>query len=219
MRLAANPCPLCGGELYPFSHDQRRSYLRCRRCWLVTVPPCFWLDAEAEREEYDRHQNDPYDAGYQRFLNRLATPLLARLPTAASGLDFGCGPGPALALLLRERGHRVLLHDRFYAPCRAALRQPHDFITATEVVEHLQHPRTTLFQLWSLLKPGGWFGIMTKLVQSPARFEQWHYRRDPTHIHFFSRTTFAWLARQWRAAWWQPASDVILLQKPHHPPH
>ena len=34
-------------------------------------------------------------------------PLLARLGPASHGLDYGCGPGPALATMLREEGHGV----------------------------------------------------------------------------------------------------------------
>jgi len=44
------------------------------------------------------------DPRYRRFLARLAEPLIAHLPKGARGLDFGCGPGPTLSLMLREAG-------------------------------------------------------------------------------------------------------------------
>ena len=61
------------------------------------------------------------DAGYRRFLSKLADPLMARLAPGARGLDYGCGPGPALAAMLREAGHEVALYDPFFAPDPAPL--------------------------------------------------------------------------------------------------
>ncbi|MFA9462470.1 class I SAM-dependent methyltransferase [Thiohalorhabdus sp. Cl-TMA] len=198
----------------PYHADGRRRYLCCAECGFVFVPPRYHLSPAAERAEYDRHENRPDDPGYRRFLSRLAEPLMARLPARASGLDFGCGPAPALAAMLEEAGHRVALYDPFYAPDRAALRSGLDFITATEVVEHLARPGEELRRLATLLRPGGWLGLMTKLVLDRERFAAWHYIRDPTHIGFFSRTTFEWWTRQEGLAARFIGSDVILLQRP-----
>jgi len=180
----------------------------------VFVPPRFHLSAEAERAEYDRHENAEDDPGYRRFLGRLVAPLTARVPPPAAGLDFGCGPGPALAAMLREAGYRMAVYDPFYAPDPSVLVPGWDFITATEVVEHLRRPGEELQRLVGLLRPGGWLGIMTKLVLDRERFATWHYIRDPTHIGFFSRATFAWWAE---AEGLEPvfaADDVILLRRP-----
>ena len=208
-------CPLCASSSRQlFYQDQRRCYLRCGRCRLVYVPPAYHLDAAAERAEYDLHQNDVHDPGYRRFLSRLAVPLLKRLPAAASGLDFGCGPGPALAHMLREAGCGVSLYDIFYYPDDARLQVGYDFICATEVVEHLHRPGQVLAQLWDLLHPGGWLGVMTKLVRDQDAFAGWHYKNDPTHVVFFSRETWRWWGRQVGAQPEFPGADVILLQKP-----
>lgn len=222
LRSAARPrdpvsgrCPLCGGaRIGAFHRDRRRDYLRCADCRLVFVPPTQYLDAATEKAEYDLHRNDPGDPGYRRFLSRLAGPLLARLPAHSSGLDFGCGPGPALAALLEEAGHQVVLYDPFYAPDRTALQGHYDFITATEVVEHLHRPDEELARLWRLLRPGGVLGLMTKLVIDVEAFARWHYKNDPTHVCFFSRDSFAWLAREWGARLEIVGQDVILLAKP-----
>ncbi|MEM0955075.1 MAG: hypothetical protein AAGI24_13115, partial [Pseudomonadota bacterium] len=99
-------CPLCDAENHHEYHrDKRRSYRQCHVCKLVFVPGCHYLTAAAERAEYLLHENAVDDPGYRRFLSRLAVPLLARLPAESEGLDFGCGPGPALAAMLREAGH------------------------------------------------------------------------------------------------------------------
>ena len=70
-----------------------------------------------------------------------------RLPSGAKGLDFGSGPGPALACMLRESGYEVALYDSFYEPDEAVLNDRYDFICATEVVEHLSRPGWELHRL------------------------------------------------------------------------
>jgi SAM-dependent methyltransferase len=207
-------CPLCGSTgLALFHIDDRRPYQRCPRCLLVSVPEAFHLSPEEERAEYERHENRIDDPGYRRFLMRAAEPLLARLPGPGTGLDFGCGPGPALAAMLRERGHSVTLFDPFFAPAPDWDRAVYDFITATEVVEHLAQPGAELERLWSLLREGGLLVVMTKLVRTAESFAGWHYRRDPTHIVFFSRATWRWWARQKGAALEFVGDDVIVLRR------
>lgn len=105
------------------------------------------------------------------------------------------------------------LYDSHYAADKFALCGSYDFITATEVVEHLAAPGAELQRLWDLLVPGGWLAVMTKLVIDRARFSHWHYRRDPTHISFFCRYTWDYMARQWSTTATYIGSDVILLQK------
>lgn len=207
-------CPLCGSAgVTLYFEDARRPYYLCGCCALVYVPPRCYLDRAAERAEYLLHENDPRDPGYRAFLSRLADPLVARLPAGARGLDFGCGPGPALALLLRERGFTVSLYDSFFAPAHAALEARYDFVTATEVVEHLHRPGVELARLWGLLRPGGCLGLMTKLVLGRDAFARWHYKDDPTHVCFFSRATFEWWAAAHAAAPEFIGADVILLRK------
>jgi hypothetical protein len=207
-------CPLCGAkQAIEFSVDRQRNYLRCPRCALVFVPPEFYLDRESERREYDLHRNDINDPGYRRFLSRLAVPLLERLVPAANGLDFGCGPGPALAHMLEQAGCRMALYDSFYHPDEGVLRSQYDFICATEVVEHLHRPGEVLARLWSLLSVGGWLGLMTKLVLDAEAFSRWHYKNDPTHVCFFSETTWRWWADEHQAGLELLGPDVILLRK------
>lgn len=205
-------CPLCQGrQTSPFCSDRRRSYLRCEECALVFVPAQYWLDRQAERAEYELHQNAVGDSGYEAFLGRLSRPLAARLPAGARGLDFGCGPAPALAHMLERQGFSVSLYDSFYRADEAVLTRRYDFICATEVVEHLHRPGAELARLWSLLGPGGWLGVMTKLVRDREAFAGWHYKNDPTHVCFFSRRTWQWWARRQGASLEFIGADVILL--------
>ncbi len=211
-------CPLCdGGRTENYFLDRRRPYLRCAICALVFVPPSYHLDREAEKAEYDLHDNRVDDPGYRRFLSRLAEPLLQRLPPASSGLDFGCGPGPALAAVLAGAGHSVALYDLFYFPDPRVLNARYDFICATEVVEHLHRPGAELDRLWQCLRPGGWLGVMTKLLRSREAFAGWHYKNDATHVCFFSEATWRWWADARGATLERVGADVMLLRKPGAP--
>ena len=207
-------CPLCGAvECREFSFDTRRHYLRCQQCLLVFVPAQYRLTRELEQREYDKHENAIDDPGYRRFLGRLFDPLVQRLPAGAIGLDFGCGPGPALAQMLIEAGFEVRLYDSFYQPDDSALAGSYDFICATEVVEHLHRPGAELSRLWGLLRPGGVLGVMTKLVIDAQAFSRWHYKNDPTHVCFFSRETWHWWAHEFDADLVFVGADVMLLGK------
>lgn len=207
-------CPLCGAEQTQFYYeDACRPYYCCGCCGLVFVPGRYHLDRNAEKAEYDLHRNEVDDPGYRAFLSRLSVPLLERLPAGARGLDFGCGPGPALAAMLEEAGHAVSLYDSFYYPDVSVLNDEYLFVCATEVVEHLHAPGRELDRLWSLLAPGGWLGVMTKLVRDREAFAGWHYKNDATHVCFFSRATWRWWSQRNGARVEFVGADVILLQK------
>ncbi len=208
-------CPLCGAQsCQPFHRDHRREYRRCAVCALISVAPQYLPSSEDEKAEYDLHQNTPDDAGYRRFLSRLFLPLSQRLSPASRGLDFGSGPGPTLSVMFEEAGHSMALFDPFYAPDVGSLAETYDFVTATEVVEHLHHPKVDLDRLWARLRPGGWLGLMTKLALDADAFARWHYKEDLTHVCFFSRATFFWLAQRWSAELTFVGQDVILLRRP-----
>jgi hypothetical protein len=135
------------------------------------------------------------------------------LAETSRGLDFGCGPGPALAAMFREAGHSVALYDPFYVPDSSVLNDSYDFISATEVVEHLYLPGHELSRLWRILAAGGTLGVMTKLVLDQEAFSGWHYKNDPTHVCFFSRQTWRWWAQKHGARLTFAAADVVLLKK------
>lgn len=191
-----------------------RDYWRCGNCELRFLDPGQRPGREEEFAHYLHHDNDPEDPGYRRFLSRVAKPLLERLGPGLQGLDYGCGPGPALATMLREAGHEVALYDPFFRPDPAPLRETYDFITCTETVEHFHDPAGEFDRLDALLRPGGWLAVMTCFQDDDAAFAQWHYRRDPTHVVFYRAETFRKLAalRGWTCE--IPAKDIVLLGKP-----
>lgn len=215
---SSDACPLCGsGRVRPFAELQGRHYLDCAQCGLVHLEPGQRLSPEAERQHYGTHRNEPADPRYRAFLDRLAAPLVQRLPGGAEGLDFGSGPGPALAAMLRERGFRVSLYDPFFAPEQAVLRRSYDFVTCTEAVEHFFHPGQEFQRLDRLLRAGGWLGIMTATLRDEIRFQQWRYARDPTHASFYRPRTLDWIAHRFGWDLHTPHPDVALFRKPAGP--
>lgn len=215
MGQTAPACPVCEeAGAYRFADIGGREYWRCGRCAATFLSPAQLPALIEEKREYDRHCNDVDDPGYRRFLDRLAVPLLKRLPPKSEGLDYGCGPGPALAAMLEASGHRVRLYDPIYYPDTAALAETCDFITCTEVVEHMHHPAAEFRRLDALLRPGGLLGIMTVFQTDDARFADWHYRRDPTHVVFYRESTLASIAE--RMGWTVeiPRANVAIFQKP-----
>jgi len=144
----------------------------------------------------------------------MCVPMINRLPIGSRGLDFGCGPGPTLSVMFEELGYPMAIYDLFYAADESVLEIEYDFVTATEVVEHLQSPKQSLNRMWRCVKPGGHLGIMSKLVIDQKAFANWHYKNDDTHICFYSEETFGWLARQWRTEPVFVGKDVIIFQKP-----
>ena len=212
-------CTLCESQQTKgFFEDKVRKYFRCQICNLIFVPAEFHLSTADEKSVYDLHENSPSDKGYRRFLSRLFEPVneivSEEFEKPSRGLDFGSGPGPTLSLMFEEAGHSMQIYDPLYANNESVLNQQYDFVTATEVIEHFRQPRKDLQKIWALIKPGGVLGLMTKLTLDQDSFSRWHYKNDPTHVAFYSRETFAWLARFWKSEQRIIGSDVILIRRP-----
>lgn len=170
-------------------------------------------DRAAERARYDTHRNEIGDPGYRAFLRRLLDPLLERLTPRAEGLDYGSGPGPALAAMLRADGFPTAVYDPFYAPDARALERTYDFITCTETAEHFFEPAAEFERLDALLRGGGWLGVMTTLRTPERPFEDWWYVRDYTHVCFYSARTMEWIAKRYGWALERPHPNVALFGK------
>jgi SAM-dependent methyltransferase len=210
----APACPLCGDapRREPVRAHGRR-YHDCDGCGLVFVDPADRPAPAAERARYDEHHNDPADAGYRAFLERVAQPVAERVEPGAKGLDYGSGPGPALAEMLRERGYAMAIYDPFYAPDAAALEREYDFITCTETAEHFHAPAAEFARLDRMLRPGGLLAVMTEPRRDDRDLAAWWYIRDPTHVCFYRDRTFEWIARRFGWALERPARTVAIFRK------
>ena len=191
-------CPFCQfTHANPFYRGALRSYLRCPRCKLIFVSRKDLLSNKQEKARYDLHENSLKDKGYRQFLNQFIFPLLERIgPPPQKGLDFGSGPGPVLSMMLESKGYQMALYDPYYAPNEDVLKKRYDFVTCTETIEHFHDPGKEWRLLLKLVKPSGWLGIMTQLVEDIDDFPNMHYITDMTHVSFFSHDTFRFLAKK-----------------------
>lgn len=213
-------CILCEHEQVELfyedtSEHNRAVYYVCNNCRLIFVSEPYRLTPEEELKRYDQHENDPDDPGYRAFLGQMFEPMIKLLPPGSKGLDFGSGPGPTLQLLFEEEGHSMNIYDPFYADNPEVFEKMYDFITATEVVEHLHQPGRELERLWNCLRPDGYLGIMTQMAPGNDRsfFEDWYYRFDKTHVAFYTKDTFRWLAYRWGADVTFIEDNVVIFKK------
>ena len=214
----AETCRLCCSEQTYLMHtagkrSRYREFLRCRVCDLVFVPEEMLLTEAEERERYLQHSNDPGDEGYRRFLANLLDETAPLVKPGADALDYGCGPGPALVAMLREAGLNARGYDPHFLPEAEALTRTYDLVTCSETAEHFRQPAKEFATLSRLLKPRGWLGVMTGMLDDWSDFPSWHYHTDATHIGFYSYACFGWIARRHGWACHFPRRDVALLHR------
>lgn len=211
--MTARSCPLCRTPGATVLLSAERDYWRCSTCELVFVSPEQRPTLEEEISRYRKHLNDGDDPGYLAFLSRLAHPMVARVAVGANGLDYGCGPTPVLARILTESGRPTAAYDPVFEPDDSLLDHRYDFVTCSEVVEHAHNPNALFDTLARLVAPGGHVGVMTKWYDGHD-FATWSYRRDVTHVSFYSRNTMQWVATRFGWALETPVTDVAIFAIP-----
>jgi SAM-dependent methyltransferase len=191
--------------------DQRR-YYHCGRCSLIFADPDHRLPAVPAKAFYLTHENSVDNGGYVNFLNRVVQPMLPHLDRSMRGLDYGCGPGPTLSVLVQRRGIACDDYDPLFAD--HALQPPYDFMFSTECFEHFHHPEVEIRRIRSLLKPGGLLGIMTERWTTSDEFAGWYYTRDPTHVCFYHERTLEVICRTFGfSLMWMDTDRVAILQR------
>ncbi|MGE0267524.1 MAG: methyltransferase domain-containing protein [Candidatus Omnitrophota bacterium] len=216
-------CPLCHSpDIHAvFEKDDarlgRREYVRCRECRLIHLLPQYFLSKDEEKKRYDLHRNSPDDQGYVDFLNQLIEPLCGYLVPGAEGMDYGCGPGPTVSVLLENKGFRMTNYDPVYFPDKNVLDKKYDFMTVTEVVEHFYNPRQEWLTFDRMLKPGSPIGLMTYLYTDVPQFSEGWYHSEPTHVCFYHRETFQWIENwlKWKIEYL--TGRVVVFRKPFAP--
>lgn len=172
-----------------------RIFHYCSGCEFIFLDPRFRLNKEEEKARYELHENSIEDEGYVQFLENFIAQGFE--PFAGSGsslrvLDYGSGPSPVLAELLKRRGYTVDTYDPFYKP-KAELGL-YDFIVSTEVFEHFYEPMDDITRVVSLMKSGAHLSIMTSFSPGLEQFEAWWYKNDPTHVSLYKPKTFEYIA-------------------------
>jgi hypothetical protein len=209
-------CPLCTGancKLWVQSADEKR-YWKCGNCHLVWLEKSQRPTAEAEVARYREHHNSTYSPEYLEYLGRTAFPVADCLSSGASGLDYGSGPVAGMQFLLNPLGYKVATFDPFFFPDFDLLKNSYDFILCSEAAEHFFQPEVEFDRFDAMLVPGGWLGISSRLVVSREEFPDWYYRRDPTHVSFYSEATVQWIARCFGWELHRLESPLWLLRKP-----
>ena len=207
-------CSVCGSnEIRPFMLVGDKYYWTCNVCKARILSCKHWLSKEEEFKYYQTHQNISSDPAYQKFAAQLALPILDKLVPNSSGLDFGCGPDSALSAILRQHGHNMTVYDPFFFPAKNSLKKTYDFIVCSEAAEHFHQPAKEFKKFNSLLNENGWIGIMTNFQTENARFKNWHYRCDPTHVVFYRKETFEVIGKQFRWTAYFPSRNVVIFQK------
>ena len=187
-------CLLCQTDSNPFEAD---TYL-CPECALIFKDPKIFWDTEKDTKRYSTHQNSSEDKGYVDFLSKFVAPLKEFLPSKFYGLDFGCGPGPTLSLLLEETGGTIENYDPIFFPdAQLLIPETYDVVTCTEVVEHFKTPAHDWELLTGLVKENGLLAIMTLLYSENIDYKTWWYKNDPTHVVFYQEKTLNFIEEKY----------------------
>ncbi len=161
------------------------------------MDPAQRLSVEEESARYRCHQNEA-SAAYVKFFEPLVAEIEGqRIFGASKALDFGCGPGTVLMDLLKQKSWQVTAYDPLFRPHENVLTQEYDLVTCTEVWEHLHEPTQVFKLLQSLLAPGALLAVMTSAPPESNEFASWQYRRDLTHVGFFSAAAMKFIAAKY----------------------
>ena len=189
-------CKICNHQTKELAHIKiPQIYYYCPNCKLITLKESMIHSKKAEKADYQKHENSLDSPGYvtmfEDFIEKAIDPYIK---APAKVLEFGSGPGPVLAHLLKEKGFDVDQYDPYFSTKRVYEGNSYDLITSTDVIEHLKNPLKELQLLVNLLNPGGYLALMTKFhTDNEDNFWQWQYRREKSHIAFYREDTLNYL--------------------------
>ena len=207
-------CTVCkNNKIEFFLNVEGLDYWQCTLCKATMLDPIKFISSNKEKKHYLKHNNVINDTSYRIFLSNLIEPLKDKISINDMGLDYGCGYAPALADILKKDGFNVELYDPFFFKNENIFCRKFNFITCSEVVEHFFKPYEEFNKIDSLLATNSWLAIMTSFMTEDYLFENWHYRRDPTHVVFYKKITFKIIANQrdWKINF--PSKNIVLFNK------
>lgn len=192
------------------------NYQQCQQCDLIFMNPQNRFDAKAEKARYEKHENNVLDDGYQKFVAPLISEITQKVSPDSLGLDFGSGPEEsAVSYLLQKQNYSLKKYDPFFLNDPSVLQHnTYDYVVSCEVVEHLYSPKEEFKKLKSYLKPNGFLFLMTSLKTDTIDFKTWSYRRDQTHVCFYSEKSMQFIKNQFgfKTLSIQSNHQVIALQ-------
>ena len=192
-------CKICKGEVvHFFDNYMDADTYHCKACAFMFKDHNAIISTEKELKVYEQHNNSEENLGYvamfQEFIDKTFAPYEENITEV---LEFGSGPTPVLASLLKKRDLEVDIYDKFYAPEKVYEGKKYDLITSTEVIEHIAEVEELFVFFAEHLKHNGYLALMTQFHTNDAEhYLKWWYRRDPTHICFYHPHTFEVLAEK-----------------------
>jgi len=192
-------CKICNALTHRIEDPKKPLYYhRCETCGFVALDDRFVVDFQTEQKHYEKHNNGFESQGYvAMFEDFIAKAVVPYEDSIKRALDFGCGRGPVLAELLSRRGMEVDKYDLYFYPEKVYKDKQYDLIVSTEVFEHLQDPIKILELFFKHTATNGYIILMTKFPPDEDDvFINWWYRRDITHIAFFTPRSFEIMAEE-----------------------
>lgn len=208
-------CKICGNETKNiYDNEIEANYYICDVCEFIYQEESSHISIDEELEEYNYHENTLDNEGYVRMLNNFLSIGVDPFICKGRALDYGSGPGPVLAYLLKERGFDSKTYDLFYDHDKDYDKYKYDLITCTEVVEHFKDPMFEFTKFSSLLNQNGYVVIMTNMHKKNIDdFLKWWYRKIPSHIGFYSLKTFDYIAKYMQCEVVYTDSNKIIVMK------
>lgn len=190
-------CLLCEANHLEQIKIADKTYWQCLACDFLFLNPSDRLSAAEEKSRYEKHENNVLDQGYQNFVAPLYEEITKQVNKTDAGLDYGSGKDSAISYLLKQASYHVQKFDPyFYNDPSVLIENTFDYIIVCEVAEHFYDPKAEFLRLKSYLKPGGYLFVMTSLVTDKIDFANWSYRRDSTHVCFYSEKSCQYLQRK-----------------------
>lgn len=207
-------CTVCKNDKIEFFLKLKdKIYWRCRICEATMLDNRNFISTNQEKYHYLKHNNVINDTRYRNFLYILFDTIKYKISVNDIGLDYGCGYAPALADIFRKKGFNVELYDPFFFKNKTIFYRKFKFIVCSEVVEHFFKPFEEFNKIDGLLAKNSWFTVMTSFMTCDNLFKNWYYRRDPTHVVFYKKNTFKFIANQrnWKVTF--PSYNIVLFNK------
>ena len=208
-------CPLCESKL---SQKADELYYICSNCCAYVKDARFYPNPSDEKSRYDEHNNDVNDPAYQNFTSPITNAVLEMNKAEDLGLDYGCGNGPVITKMLEKNGYTVKLYDPYYFPDESCLQHKYDYIFSCEVFEHFYEPKKEIEKIIRLLKPNALLYVMTKIFNNVITFDNWYYRKDPTHVFIYTEKTINYISQHFNLAIEKFGKNFIIFRKTANPP-
>ncbi|XMB85116.1 class I SAM-dependent methyltransferase [Mycoplasmatota bacterium WC44] len=206
-------CKLCGSKTKTEYDKQTKCHFHfCDKCGFIYKEDDDLIDVSLEMDHYSKHDNNFENKGYVKMFNDLLDQIDDYIDYSGLILDYGCGPGPVLSELMKQRGGTVKTYDLYFPHSEDYSEYHYDIITVTEVIEHFKQPLKDLKKIVNLLKPNGKLVIRTMFIQEP--FFDWWYRRDYTHVTYYNDKVFEFIAEKFGLKIiYSDNYNTIILQK------